>query len=60
MDGQDAINRAIKLVNRLELDRQETLTRLQQEKEKVCVLRETLENECERRLNLLPSVVQAG
>lgn len=56
----EAINSAIKLVARLEQDRQETLDNLSKETVRVQTLSETLDRESERRLNLLPTVVQAG
>ena len=60
LDDDEVINSAIKLVARLEQDRQETLDNLSKEKVKVQTLSKTLDRESERRLNLLPTVVQAG
>ena len=60
VDGGEVINGALKLAARLEQDRQETLESLTQEKIRVESLGKNLDKECERRLNLLPSVVQAG
>lgn len=54
------IDGAIMLVTRLEQDRQETLTSLMHEKEKVESLSQNLNRECERRLSLLPTIVQSG
>ena len=60
LEADDIINGAIRLVARLEEDRQETLVRLDNEKLRVHQLGENLDKECEKRLRLLPSVIQKG
>ncbi len=54
------VNGAVRLVIRLELDRQKIVAELQLEKDKVCVLHKSLDDKNKNRLNLLPCVVQAG
>lgn len=58
--GEAVINSAIQLVARLERDRQDTLNSLAREKVIVQSLSESMDKECERRLDVLPAVVQAG
>ncbi len=47
-------------MRRLDGDRQEALESLVSERERVAQLRRALDVERERRMDLLPSVVQAG
>ena len=47
-------------MNRLEADRQEALSSLESEKERVAQLREALDAESEKRMDLIPLAVQAG
>ena len=60
LDAEDIILGAVDLVARLEQDRQEALCLLASEKARVCQLCDTLDVEAEKRLNLLPGVVQEG
>lgn len=60
LDGREVITSALYLVARLEHDRQETLKLLAEEKLKVKRLRGKLDQEHERRLDMLPKLVQAG
>ncbi|XP_064383230.1 coiled-coil domain-containing protein 178-like isoform X2 [Halichondria panicea] len=58
-DRNEVVGGAVILVARLEQDRQETLSSMTKERERVFCLSKGLDKECARRLNLLPSVVQA-
>ena len=60
LDASDIIEGAVHLVERLEEDRQETLRSLAGEEVRVRQLRKDLDAEAEKRLDLLPCVVQAG
>ena len=60
LDARSVITGAIDLVGRLERDWQETVQGFEEEKERVRQLQGALDMEAERRLNLLPRVVQAG
>ncbi len=51
---------ALDLVGRLDSDRQETLSSLVSEKERVAGLKAALDVERERRMDLLPAAVQTG
>ena len=56
----DVIMRTLNLVLRLEEDRSETVRLLEEEREKVRVMRETLDIKAAERLRILPVLVQKG
>ena len=56
----DVIMRTLNLVLRLEDDRSETVRLLEEEREKVRVMRETLDIKAAERLTILPALVQKG
>ena len=60
MSGNEVIASVLRLVARLEHDRQDTLNSLSNEKERAQQLEEKLDSESERRLDLLAELVQAG
>lgn len=60
MDPYSIVTGLIELVTRLESDRQETLQFILLEKERFKQLNDKLDKEKERRLELLPELVQAG
>ena len=56
----DVIMRTLNLVLRLEDDRSETVRLLEEEREKVRAMRETLDIKATERLTILPALVQKG
>ena len=59
-DGEEVISTILSLIARLELDRQDTIESLCQERVRVQQLGVAYDKECERRLDLLEVAVQKG
>ena len=59
-DGEDVISTTLSLIARLELDRQDTIESLCQERVRVQQLGAAYDKKCERRLELLEVAVQRG
>ena len=59
-DPEEIISTTLRLIARLELDRQDTIESLCQERVRVQQLGDALDEECRRRLDLLEVAVQKG
>ena len=59
-DGEEVISATLSLIARLELDRQDTIESLCQERVRVQHLGQAYDKECEKRLDLLEVAVQRG